>query len=225
MCRYKNRYWTTLAALLAFFELQACTRTPLDRQEGAPPQEPRAVPAIGIDATEEQISQAVANVRAGRKLTPKQWPNGARVAVCLSFDVDNEALWRENPLPVPLSEGEYGATTGLPRILKLLDKQQIPASFYIPAMSAVLHPQMVPDILKSGRHEIGIHGWVHESYPQVNDALKEQRLLTQSIDYITKAIGKRPVGFRAPSWEYSPHTLEQVQKAGFLYDSSFMGMD
>ena len=226
MCLFMNKSWAAaFAFLFAFFGLAACTHTPSSRQEPSQPQAERSVPPIGIDATEEQIKESVTNVRAGRKLTPKRWPNGARVAVCLSFDVDNEALWRENPLPVPLSEGEYGATTGLPRILALLDQQQVPASFYIPAMSAMLHPQMIQDIMKSGRHEIGVHGWVHESYPQVNNALKEQQLLTQSIDYLTKAVGKRPVGFRAPSWEYSPHTLEQVQKAGFLYDSSFMGMD
>jgi len=124
-----------------------------------------------------------------------------------------------------LCQREYGATTGLPRILALLDRERVPASFYIPAMSAMLHPQMIPDITRSGRHEIGVHGWVHESYPQVNNAAKEQQLLRQSSDYLTKAGGTRPVGFRAPSWEYSPHTLEQVQRAGFLYDSSFMGMD
>ncbi len=212
-------------ALLAFFGLAACTRTSPSHQETSQSQAPGAVSAIGIDATEAQIQHAVASVRVGQKLTPKQWPNGALVAVCLSFDVDNEALWRENPLPVPLSEGEYGATTDLPRILALLDRERVPASFYIPAMRAMLHPQMIPDITRSGRHEIGVHGWVHESYPQVNNGAKEQQLLTQSIDYLTKAGGKRPVGFRAPSWEHSPHTLEQVQRAGFLYDSSFMGMD
>ena len=222
----KNKSRTAgFAVLLAFSGLAGCTHTPPSRQEPSQPQAERSASPIGIDATEDLIKQAVASVRAGRRLTPRVWPNGARVAVCLSFDVDNEALWRENPLPVPLSEGEYGATTGLPRILTLLDQQQVPASFYIPAMSAMLHPQMIKDIMKSSRHEIGVHGWVHERYPQVNNAQKEQQLLTQSIDYLTRAIGKRPVGFRAPSWEYSPHTLEQVQKAGFLYDSSFMGMD
>ena len=182
-------------------------------------------PSIPIDATEEQIRQGVSLVRAGQKLTPKAWPNGARVAVCLSFDVDNELLWRRTPLPVPLSQGEYGATTGLPRVLDLLDRQSVPASFYIPAMSAALHPQMIQDILKRKRHEIGVHGWMHESLPAIGDAAKEEQLLTQSIDYLTKATGKRPVGFRAPSWAFSQFTLDQIRKAGFLYDSSFMAMD
>ena len=78
-----------------------------------------AVNPITVDSTEEQIRQAVGAARVGRKLTPKTWPNGARVAVCLSFDVDNELLQRANPLPVPLSVGEYGATTSVPRILDL----------------------------------------------------------------------------------------------------------
>jgi hypothetical protein len=83
------------------------------------------VPPITIDSTEEQIRQAVATARVGRKLTPKAWPNGARVAVCLTFDVDNELLQRANPLPVPLSVGETG-NDGAPRILDLLDRRRVP---------------------------------------------------------------------------------------------------
>ena len=146
-------------------------------------------------------SQAVGTARVGRKLTPKSWPNGARVAVCLSFDVDNELLQRANPLPVPLSVGEYGATTSVPRILDLLDRHQVPATFFIPAMGIMLHPEMVPAILARRRHEIGVHGWVHEFWPGIGDTAKEQRLLAQSIEYLTKATGKRPVGVRAPSWD------------------------
>jgi peptidoglycan-N-acetylglucosamine deacetylase len=183
------------------------------------------VAPIELDAPEDQIKRVIGAVRAGRKLTPKSWPGGARVAVAISFDIDNELLSRTTPLPVPLSQGEYGATTALPRILAMLDRQQIPATFYIPAVSAMLHPEMIPSILKANRHEIGVHGWIHESLPAVNDAAHEERLLTQAIEYLTKAIGKRPVGYRAPSWAFSPYTLGQIRKAGFLYDSSMMAMD
>ena len=189
------------------------------------PQPPPSVPPLGIDWTPDQLQKAVGAVRAGRRLTPKSWPNGARVAVNIGFDVDNELLARNNPLPAPLSQGEYGAVEALPRLLRILDKHQIPASFYIPAVSAMLHPEMVPAIMKSGRHEIGVHGWIHENLPALNDAALEERLLTQSIEYLTKLTGKRPVGFRAPSWAFSPHTLGLIRKAGFLYDSSLMAMD
>src|SRR5580765_716443 len=148
-----------------------------------------AVSPITVDSTEEQIRRAVGTARVGRKLTPKAWPNGARVAVCLSFDVDNELLQRANPLPVPLSVGEYGATTSLPRILDLLDRHQVPATFFIPAMGTMLHPEMVPAIVARNRHEIGVHGWVHEFWPGIGDVAKEQRLLAQSIAYLTKASG------------------------------------
>lgn len=192
----------------------------LPQQQHAPGVEP-----IGLEATPQQMQEAVSNVRAGRKLAPKQWPSGARVAVCISFDVDNEALWRQNPLPVLLSEGEYGAIVGLPRILALLDRYDIPASFYVPVLSAVLHPQMITEIAKRKRHEIGVHGWVHEKVSSFDDAAKEERLLNQSIDYLTRVTGKRPVGFRAPSWDFSLHTLDLIRKARFLYDSSMMAMD
>jgi len=180
---------------------------------------------ITVDSTEDQIRQAVGTARMGRKLTPKVWRNGARVAVCLSFDVDNELLQRANPLPVPLSVGEYGATTSIPRILALLDRQQVPATFFIPAMGAMLHPDIVPSILSRHRHEIGVHGWIHEFWPGIGDAATEERLLNQSIDYLTKAAGKRPVGVRAPGSGFSPSTFDLIRKAGFLYDSSLLAAD
>jgi hypothetical protein len=119
-----------------------------------------ALPAIRW--SEEQIKQAVAPLRAGRKLTPKSWPNNARVAVCVSFDIDNEspALARGNTNPdlSAMSDTEFGAKEGLPRILRILDQRGIPASFYIPAVSSIIAPEMITEIQKSGRHEIALHG-------------------------------------------------------------------
>jgi len=184
-----------------------------------------AVNPITVDSTEEQIRRSVGTARVGRKLTPRTWPNGARVAVCLTFDVDNELLQRANPLPVALSVGEYGATTAVPRILDLLDRQQVPATFFMPAMSAMLHPDMLSAILARRRHEIGIHGWIHEFWPGIGDAAKEERLLSQSIEYLARATGKRPVGVRAPSSGFGPQTFDFVRKAGFLYDSSLLAAD
>lgn len=191
----------------------------------ATPATSQGAPPITINSTVEEIKNAVAAVRAGKKLTPKEWPNGARVVVCLSVDVDNESLQTANPLPVPLSGGEYGATTAIPRILDLLSREQVPATFFLPAMSAILHPEMIPSILKPQRHEIGVHGWVHESWPSIEDAALEERLLNQSIEYLTQVTGKRPVGVRAPSSALGLHSLDLIRKAGFLYDSSLMAMD
>src|SRR6185295_14085409 len=182
-------------------------------------QQPTPSGAAGQPAirwNEDQIKQAVAGARVGRKLKPKTWPNGGRVAVSLSFDIDNEYLARVL-LPGPLSQGEYGAVQGLPRVLALMDSMQIPASFYVPASSFINHPGMVKEIQASGRHEIGLHGWIHENLAAIDNAAEEERLLTQSIEYLTKAMGKRPVGIRAPSWALSRYSLGQFAKAGLLY--------
>lgn len=190
----------------------------------AQPQPAIAQPGVNlsVDRLKAQIQ-----VTAGRRLRPRSWPNGARVAVALSFDVDNmsASLARGDVAPVVLSRGEYGAVDGLPRILRLLDKHRLPASFFIPAVSDLLHPQMLRSILESGRHEVAVHGWIHENLPALNNEAEEQRLLNQAIDHLTKAAGKRPVGYRAPSWAFSPHTMGQIVKAGFLYDSSLMSSD
>src|SRR5689334_17400217 len=151
-----------LAAFMLIGLLPGCSAPSAQPAQTSGTQTAAAANAITVDSSEAEIRQAVGTARVGRRLTPKVWPNGARVAVCLSFDVDNELLQRANPLPVPLSVGEYGATTSLPRILDLLDRHQVPATFFIPAMSIMLHPEMVPAIRARGRHEIGVHGWIHE---------------------------------------------------------------
>ena len=212
----------TLALTLAFVALWPATAgLRQQQQQGA-----AALP--GITRSESDLKQAASEVRAGRPLLPKAWPNGAKVAVCLSFDIDNESplMARElAPLPTPMSETEYGAREGLPRVLAALDKENLPATFYVPAVSAILAPDMVPSIMKAGRHEIALHGWIHESLPTLNDAAEEQRLLTQSIDYFTKVTGKRPVGYRAGAWALSHHSIGILRKANLLYDSSLMAMD
>jgi hypothetical protein len=99
--QYTSLGVVALAAAVGLVGYQVVGET----QRQSQPQQPPSM-AIGLDATEGQIKQAVAGARAGRKLTPKTWPNGARVAVAVSFDIDNELLARTNPLPVPLSQGE-----------------------------------------------------------------------------------------------------------------------
>lgn len=176
--------------------------------------------------SEERIGIAVNKVRAGRDLTPDSWPGGARVAVMLSFDVDNETLWLRNgdTNVGGLSQGQYGARVGLGRILRLLDQHEIGATFFGPAVSFSLAPEMITAIKASGRHEIGIHGWIHERNA-VLPRDDEERLLKMAVERMTALIGQRPVGYRAPSWNFSDNTLELLMELGFLYDSSLMADD
>ncbi|MDX1405551.1 MAG: polysaccharide deacetylase [Woeseiaceae bacterium] len=176
--------------------------------------------------SEERIEKAVNKVRAGRDLNPDHWPGGARVAVLLSFDVDNETIWLRNgdTNVGGLSQGQYGARVGLRRVLELLDEHDIAASFFGPAVSFSLAPHMIADIKASGRHEIGVHGWIHERNAELPRDI-EKRLLEKAVERMTELIGERPVGYRAPSWNFSDNTLELLMEMDFLYDSSLMADD
>ncbi len=176
--------------------------------------------------TFDSAKTVVNAVRAGRSLQPAKWPNGARAAVLLSFDVDNEtvALRFGEPTVGALSQAEYGGRVGLERIIKLLDEHKIPASFFIPSVSLALTPSMGDLIKKSGRNEIGVHGWIHEMNANLPDSV-ERRLVKKAIDELTKLTGTRPVGYRAPSWNFSPNTLSILRENGFRYESSLMSDD
>lgn len=167
----------------------------------------------------------VGQVRAGRPLKPAKWPDGAKAAVALSFDSDHET----NELRIggrsigALSWGEYGTRAGLPRIRKVLDRHGVKASFFVPAVSALLHPEEQRSLVADG-HEIGVHGWIHEPMEKL-DAATERDLTMRSIDALEKITGTRPVGIRTPSWDFNPHTLQILRDAGFSYDSSLMADD
>jgi peptidoglycan/xylan/chitin deacetylase (PgdA/CDA1 family) len=189
-------------------------------------QQPGGSPPAAWTLSEPQIREIVTRVRAGRDLTPKTWPDNARVAVGLSFDLDNEtgALRDNLSSPSLLSQGQYGSRAGLPRVLGLLDRHGIAASFFVPAVSAILYPDSIKAITAPRRHEVGLHGWIHERNSQL-DRATEHELLARAVKTLEMMTGTRPVGMRTPSWDYSPHTIEIAKELGLLYDSSLMADD
>jgi peptidoglycan/xylan/chitin deacetylase (PgdA/CDA1 family) len=177
--------------------------------------------------TEQEVRDAVNQVRAGRDLNPDSWPGGARVAVLFSFDVDNETVQglRDGIISVgPLSQGQYGSRVALPRVVDLMDREQVPATFFFPAWSLKLAPEQAQVIQASGVHEIAVHGWIHERNTAL-DGATEERLLRQAVDALVEITGTTPVGYRAPSWNFSANTLDIVRRMGFLYESSLMADD
>ncbi|WP_299038307.1 polysaccharide deacetylase [uncultured Pseudokineococcus sp.] len=174
--------------------------------------------------TEQTWRTHVERVRAGRTLAPP-WPDGARVAVALSFDADHETipLRDAETRPGRLSQGQYGSRVGTPRVLDLLERHRAPASFFVPAVSALLHPEEVRDVARAG-HEVAAHGWIHERNALL--ARKDEReLLHRSLDALEELTGTRPTGMRTPSWDFSDATLDLALDAGLAYDSSLMADD
>src|SRR3546814_6358314 len=98
-----------------------------------------------------------------------------------------------------LSWGEYGARVGVPRILELLARRGVPASFYVPAVAALLHPEEQRRVVAEG-HEIGLHGWIHERNSVLPEAA-ERDLMLRSAATIEAVCGERAVGIRTPSWD------------------------
>src|SRR5215475_11657592 len=174
---------------------------------------------------ERRWRAAVDKVRAGRALRPLRWPNGARVCVALSFDSDHEtSTLREGSVsPGRLSQGEYGSRSAVPRILALLRRHDLRASFFVPAVVALLHPDEQRRVVDEG-HELAMHGWIHETTSQLTPVV-ERDLMRRAYETLSKIGGRPPVGVRCPSWDFSPATLGLIRELGLVYDSSLMADD
>jgi peptidoglycan/xylan/chitin deacetylase (PgdA/CDA1 family) len=157
---------------------------------------------------------------------PTPWPDGVQCAVVLSFDLDAESgsLYRDPTnadRPVLISHGRYGPRRAVPNLLTLLAEQGLPATFFIPAWVAEQYPAAVEAIVAAG-HEVGAHGDLHERLDQLSGPDEEEAILVRSIEVLTARAGRRPVGYRSPSWEFSPATLTLLHRHGFLYSSNMM---
>ena len=174
---------------------------------------------------ESRWRAAVEKIRAGRPLRPARWKGGAPACVALSFDPDHEtSTLRDGSVsPGRLSQGEYGSRVAVPRILEVLKRHRIPASFFVPAVVALLHPDEQRRVIDEG-HEIGMHGWIHEWTGALLENV-ERDLMRRAYETLTKITGKTPVGVRVPSWDFSPSTLKLIRELGLLYDSSLMADD
>ena len=167
----------------------------------------------------------VNKVRAGRSLKPKAWKGGARCAVALSFDSDHETNeLRDGGESIGrMSQGQYGNRMGVPRILDVLGRSHVPATFFVPAVAALLYPDEQRRVVAEG-HEVGLHGWIHEVNTRVPPD-KERELHFRAADTLEKITGIRPVGMRTPSWDFSYETLKIERELGLIYDSSLMADD
>lgn len=176
--------------------------------------------------TDEATWRGLVNqVRAGRELSPKSWPGDAQCAMALSFDCDHETfeLGMGKAAIGRLGWGEFGRRRGVPRILDVLARQDVKASFFVPAVACLIDPDALQPIIANG-HEIGVHGWIHENTSKL-DRQTERDLLLRSRDTLEQLTGTTPVGHRAANWDLSSHTIQLVAEAGFSYDSSMMADD
>ena len=156
------------------------------------------------------------------------WPQSTKCVVMLSFDLDGaSALLYRDPeavhRPTALSRAEFGPKVGVFRILDLLDTYDIPASFFTPGYVAEHNEDTVREIVRRG-HEVGHHEYMHEP-PASLEPQEEAEVLDRGIGILEGITGKRPQGYRSPSWDLTRHSLGFLAERNFVYDSSLMGHD
>jgi len=159
------------------------------------------------------------------------WLNKSRCAVCLTFDLDADVSWRnvlrrhkiERDNPVVLSQGQYEPKAAVPRILKLLDKYDLKAGFFIPGEVAQKYPETVKEIARRG-HEIGHHGYSHRNPASLSPS-EERNEIEKGLKVLEGLTRIRPLGYRAPAADMSEITLSLLSDYEFIYDSSMMGDD
>ncbi|MFF4758496.1 polysaccharide deacetylase [Streptomyces sp. NPDC001292] len=155
------------------------------------------------------------------------WPDGRRAAAVFTFDVDAEScVLAHDPSASSrmslMTHQAYGPRVGVPRLLRLLRRQDVKATFFVPGFTADTYPAMVRSIVDEG-HEVAHHGYLHEPMRGI-DAAREAEYLDRGLEALDR-LGVRPAGYRAPWWEMNWHTPDLLIERGFQYDSSLLDGD
>lgn len=147
-----------------------------------------------------------------------------RSIACLTFDFDAISMWMARGMvtPTPVSRGEFGVV-GTRRILALLRKHDIRSTWFIPGHTMETYPALCRQIADEG-HEIGHHGWFHVA-PASMSREQEEAALVRANELIRSITGSYAAGYRSPSWDLGPHSVELLLEHGFKYDSSMMADD
>ena len=153
-----------------------------------------------------------------------KWPDGARVAVMLTFDFDAETLWTSRDPENArrrgvLSQGRYGANVGVPKILDTLREAAVPGTFFVPGWTAENHTSRVELIVAEG-HEIGHHSYSHRWAGDSFDQEIEE--MEKGLEALKRTVGVVPKGYRSPAGEVGEGLFGLLNKHGFLYDSSLL---
>lgn len=152
----------------------------------------------------------------------------SHLTVCLGFDFDAVSVWIHAfdaaDSPTKLSRGEYGANVAVPRILDLLERLGVSATFFTPGHTIESFPVQAGEVHDRG-HDIQHHGWSH-THPSTFDSAEAERAdIERAIESIRDLTGKKPTGYRSPAWDFSSNTLDIIRDLGFEWDSSQMGHD
>jgi len=167
----------------------------------------------------------VKTAKTDKTLFDVEWPNGFKCAVSIQFDYDSSvgALFR-GVHAVQASMGEFGPRVGIWRILNMLDRCEVKATFFIPGITAELYPESVKEIAKRG-HEIACHNYAHRDVSTFKVYDEEKAMHQKCIDVLQGITGQRPIGWKKSGGALSPNTLNILNELGFSYVATGMADD
>jgi peptidoglycan/xylan/chitin deacetylase (PgdA/CDA1 family) len=177
------------------------------------------------DVEAQKFTQTIRNSQLrSRRNNLFDWPGAHAYGATVSFDFDAEEVWiGEDPenanRPGVLSQGAYGPKVAIPLILDLLEKHDITATFFVCGRDAERHPESIKQIISRG-HEIAHHGNTHTSPTDMSEQ-EEQAELRDALETL-RSLGAEVVGYRSPSWDFSPHTLSLLSQNQFQYSSNLL---
>lgn len=150
-----------------------------------------------------------------------------RIYCALGVHVDAVAGWLGSyggeDSPMDISRGMFAGEVGIPRLLELFRRYELPSTWFMPGHSIETFPAQTEQVVAAG-HEVGLHGYTHEN-PLNLSRDQEQAILHRCIELIEQYAGRRPTGYVAPWWEVSETSVELLLDAGIRYDNSLMHDD
>jgi peptidoglycan/xylan/chitin deacetylase (PgdA/CDA1 family) len=160
---------------------------------------------------------------------PIPWPNGARCACAITFDMDADSLIHiskpgdSHRRLYPISMGKYGPEVAIPRILETYRRLGLRQSFFVPGWCVEQYPEAVEAMLEGG-HEVGHHGYLHED-PTSHSHEQQVEWFDKAMEAHQKVAGNTPKGYRAPVYNITQGVIDMLVQRDFEYDSSLMGDD
>lgn len=155
------------------------------------------------------------------------WLGGNEAVGAITIDLDAEApilaldADAERDLSA-MSHQAYGPLVGVPRLLDLLERLQVPVTFFLPGATADRWPGPTSDVIASG-HEVAFHSYAHRPLVDLSPA-EQAEDFDRGLDALVR-LGASPVGYRAPMWQLTEETLDLVLASDLRYDSSLMDDD
>ena len=146
----------------------------------------------------------------------------------LSFDLDAETMWTARDpsyaqRPILMSQGAYGWKVGMPRILKLLERYGVRATFFVPGLVAERNQALIKEVVALG-HEVAHHSYSHRWIVNLKPE-EEREEMERGMEALARITGQRPRGWRSPAAEFSAITLDLLLEYGFDYSSNFFDDD